>query len=301
MLNLLHTRTFLAVVDAGGFRAASRVLDIAPSTIMDHVGQLEAELGASLIVRRRGSARPTPQGAAFLPLARALVSTAERAHAVITGGPLRLAASSNIGTYMLQAPLADFRQRYGSDVDLWIGSNPAAFERLSQGAADLAIVECWQPSDEFEEHRWLDEKLVVIVDPAHPWAARENLEAEELIGERLLGGERGTGTGTLLRLRLGPVASRLTTVDGFGNTEAVKRAVRAGLGISLVMQASVTDEVAAGTLVALPLKDKELVKETKIVLRRDMPQGSAARRFLGHALMRGGKSEILSGAASAPC
>ncbi len=280
MLNLLHTRTFLAVVDAGGFRAASRILDIAPSTILDHVGQLEAELGTSLIVRRRGSVQPTPQGSAFLPLARALVATAEQARAVVAGGPLRLAASSNIGTYMLQSPLADFRRSEGTDVDIWIGSNPAVFDRLNQGAADLAIVECWQPSEDFEAHGWRREKLVVIVAPWHRFAARENVRAEELLGERLLGGERGTGTGTLLRQRLGSLVSRLTTVDGFGNTEAVKRAVRAGVGISLVMASSVMDEVAAGTLVALPLADAELVKETKILLRRDMPKGSAARRFL---------------------
>ena len=283
MLNLQHARTFLAVIDAGGFRAASRIVGIAPSTILDHVGQLEAELGAALIVRRRGSVQPTPEGAAFLPLAKALVSTAERAYAVVAGGPLRLAASSNIGTYLLQAPLSRFRSREGAEVDLWIGDNPSVFERLSQGAADLALVECWQPSPDFEAHDWVRERLVLIVAPSHPWASRESVSACELVGERMLGGERGTGTGTLLRRQLGVLVSQLTTIDGFGNTEAVKRAVRAGLGISLVMAASVTDEVAAGTLVALPLEDAELVKETKFLFRRDMPEGSAARRFLAHA------------------
>jgi len=284
MLNLLHTRTFLAVVDAGGFRAASRVLDIAPSTILDHVSQLEAELGAPLVMRRRGAVQATPQGAAFLPLARALVSTAERAHAVVAGAPLRLVASSNIGTYLLQTPLAAFRQSYGGDVDLWIGSNPLAFDRLAQGAADIAVLEYWQPLEAFEAHDWRRERLTLIVSPAHRWAARDSVSIEELIGEKILGGERGTGTGTLLRQRLGPVAARLTTVDGFGNTEAVKRAVRAGLGVSLVMHASVTDEVASGTLVALPLQDVELIKETKIVLPRDLPPTAAARRFLTQAL-----------------
>ncbi|MEX1154924.1 LysR family transcriptional regulator [Parvibaculum sp.] len=284
MLNLLHTKTFLAVIDARGFRAAARVLGIAPSTVVDHVGQLEAELGAPLIARRRGAVRPTPQGAALLPLARALVSTAERARTAVMGAPLRLAASSNIGTYLLQAPLAAFRRRGGSNVDLWIGSNPAALDRLTQGAADIAVMECWQPADAFEAHDWRREKLVLIVAPSHRWADRESVRPDELIGEPLLGGERGTGTGTLLRRRLGAVAGQLSTIDGFGNTEAVKRAVREGLGVSLVMKASVIDEIASGALVALPLAGVELVKETKIVLPRDMPATAPARRFLAHAL-----------------
>lgn len=284
MLNLLHTKTFLAVIDARGFRAAARVLGVAPSTVVDHVSQLEAELGAVLLARRRGAVQPTLQGAALLPLARALVSTAERARAAVAGAPLRLAASSNIGTYLLQAPLAAFRRRGGTNVDLWIGSNPDALDRLTQGAADIAVMECWHPSDTFEAHDWRHEKLVLIVAPFHRWADRESVRPDELIGEPLLGGERGTGTGTLLRRRLGHIASQLTTVDGFGNTEAVKRAVREGLGVSLVMEASVADEVASGTLIALPLAGVELVKETKIVLPRDMPATAPARRFLAHAL-----------------
>ena len=284
MLNLQHAKTFLAVVDAGGFRAASRMIDMAPSTILDHVGQLEAELGVSLIVRRRGAAQPTPQGAVFVPLARALVSTAERARTIVAGGPLRLAASSNIGTYMLQRPLAEFRERSGSEVELWIGSNPAVFERLEHGTADVAVVEHWSAADEFEAWPWARERLVVIVSPSHRLAMQGRIKAEELIGEKLLGGERGTGTGTLLRERLGPLAGRLVTADGLGSTEAVKRAVRAGLGISIVMMSSVMDEIEAGTLVALEIEEKELVKQTQIVMRRDMPPTSAARRFLDHVM-----------------
>lgn len=284
MLNLQHAKTFLAVIDAGGFRAASRIVDMAPSTILDHVGQLEAELGVSLIVRRRGAAQPTPQGAIFVPLARALVSTAERARTIVAGGPLRLAASSNIGTYLLQRPLAGFRERNKSDVELWIGSNPAVFERLEQGTADVAVVEHWSAADDFEAWPWVRERLVVIVDPSHRLATRERVKAEELIDERLLGGERGTGTGTLLRERLGPVAAQLVTADGLGSTEAVKRAVRAGLGISIVMMSSVRDEIEAGTLVALEIEKTELVKQTQIVIRRDMPPSSAARRFLDHVM-----------------
>lgn len=284
MLNLLHTKTFLAVIDARGFRAAARVLGVAPSTVVDHVSQLETELGAALLARRRGAVQPTLQGAALVPLARALISTAERARAAVSGAPLRLAASSNIGTYLLQAPLAAFRRRGEMNVDLWIGSNPAVLDRLTQGAADIAVIEYWQPSDAFEALDWRHERLVLIVAPSHRWADRGSVRPDELIGEPLLGGERGTGTGTLLRRRLGHIATQLTTVDGFGNTEAVKRAVREGLGVSLVMEASVADEVASGTLVALPLAGVELVKETKIVLPRDMPATAPARRFLAHAL-----------------
>src|SRR5690606_11570028 len=127
--------------------------------------------------------------------------------------------------------------------ELWIGGNPIVAERLNTRRADVGLMEWWDDRPGFQALVWRREPLVVIVGPHHPWTSRRQIDADDLIGVRMLGGERGTGTGTLLRKALGSVADRIETVDGFGSTEAVKRAVRAGLGISLVLAAAVADEV----------------------------------------------------------
>lgn len=286
MLNLAHAQTFLAVLDAGGFRAAARRLDLSPSTVVDHVDQLEAALAARLLVRRRGAVRATPQGEAFRPFARALVDTARRARELVAGGPLRIAAASNVGVYLLQAELAAFQAVDSAPVELWIGDNRTVGDRLESGGADVALMEWWDGRPGFAARPWRRERLVVIVPPGHPWAGRQSVTAEDLAGETLLGGETGTGTGTLLRRHLGPLADRLSTVDGFGSTEAVKRAVRAGRGVSLVIASSVADEAAAGHLACLDLAGVALVKEIQLVAPEPLPPTAPARRFLDHALAR---------------
>jgi DNA-binding transcriptional LysR family regulator len=284
MLNLIHTKTFLAVLSERGFRAAARQLRLAPSTILDHINQLEAELAAPLIVRRRGVVEPTIQGAAFVPLARALVETAERSRALIASAPLRVAASSNIGTYLLQLALASFQAADPRPVELWIGANPEVAQRLQVGGADVALMEWWDDRPGFSAQTWRREPLVLIVAPGHPWAKRRTVAARDLIGQTLLGGEAGTGTSTLLRAKLGPLWSRLTAVGGFGSTEAVKRAVRAGRGISIVMAAAVADEVKAGQLFAIRLRHVDLAKETKVILPTGAPPTAPAARFAAHVL-----------------
>lgn len=284
MLNLTHVRSFLAVLDGGGFRAAARQLEVSPSTLVDHINQLEADLTAPLLVRKRGGFAPTSQGLAFLSLARALVATAERAREVVAGCPLRIAAASNVGIYLLQSILASFKQAEAYPTELWIGRNPDVAERIGGGRADVGLMEWWDDRRGFLARTWRREPLVVIVGPSHPWAARTSANAADLLGERMLGGEPGTGTGTLLRQILGASADRIETINGFGSTEAVKRAVRAGLGVSLVLASSVTDEVAAGHLVALPLADVDLVKEIKLIVPAPLPATSAAARFAAHAL-----------------
>lgn len=281
MLNLTHVRSFLAMVEARSLRAGARTLGLSPSTGLEHLRQLEAALGAALLVRQVGNTRLTAAGARFLPLAQAMVATALRAAEHIRLPHLIIAASSNIGTYLLPARMKSFEQKTGSAAHLWIGTNMQVAERLERGEADLAITECWEQRENFEAILWRIEPLKIIVASDHRWAGRGALEPEELTEEWMLGGEPGTGTGRLLREALGPVAGRLRTLNGFGSTEAVKRAVRAGQGISIVMASAIEDELLSGTLVALDVHGAPLEKRLMIVRPTSLPASAPASRLVG--------------------
>ena len=291
MLNLTHARTFLTVIAARGIRAAARQLDLAPSTIVDHIRQLEEVLAAPLVLRQRGGAMLTDQGARFLPLARSLVETAGRVRSLVHRPTLRVAASSNVGTYLLQPHLAAFQRSAGIPVEQWIGSNPDVIARLERGEADLAAMEWWDGRQGYTARTLIREPLIVIVGPDHRWARLSSLSVAELQSEPLLGGESGTGTGHLLRRRLGPLANSLLIVDGFGSTEAVKRAVRAGCGASIVMESAVADEVAARRIVALRIEGIELAKEIKLIVPETLPPTAPAMALFEASQGWGGASE----------
>lgn len=280
MINLVHVRTFLAVVDERGVRAAAKALELSPSTVAEHMNQLESDLGAPLVFRDGRSTRATRQGERFLPYARSLIGTALRARELIDRPVIRMSAASNVGTYLIQKPLAEFSRRTGVKVELWIGPNPDVAERLAKGEADLVAMEWWDRRRGYQAMSWRKEALVAIVSPGHRWAARKSVSIEDLLEEPVLGGEVGSGTGRLLRERLGPVADRLKTVSGYGSTEAVKRAVRAGHGTSIVLAAAVVDEVASGQLIALQIARTELHKEIWLVTPEHMPAGSPPSRLV---------------------
>ena len=282
MLSLVHARTFLAVIDARGFRPAARSLGLAASTVVEHVDQLEIELATPLLVRARGRVRPTEGGALLVPLARALVDTATRAHDVLRLAPLRVAASSNVGVYLLQPWLASFVATSGIAVEPWIGPNPEVAQRLQTGRADAAVMEWWDDRPGFDAIAWRREPMVVIVPPSHKWARRRVVKAEDLLGETMLGGESGSGTATVLRQALGALADRLSMRAGYGSTEAVKRAVRAGQGVSIVLAASVTDEVTNGSLSALQVNGARLAKQISVIVPKGLREASAALRFARH-------------------
>ena len=208
MLNLVHARTFLAVLSERGFRAAARDLKLSPSTVVEHIKQLEEDLAAPLLVRRRGIVEPTSQGAAFAPLARAMLDTAARSRTMLAQARLRIASSSNVGTYLLQSMLASFQATDPCSVDLWIGPNPDVAERLTNGTADVALMEWWSDRPGFCGYTWRKEPLVVIVAPDHPWAKRHAIEASELASQTFWEAKREREPITLLRKTLGTFGGR---------------------------------------------------------------------------------------------
>jgi DNA-binding transcriptional LysR family regulator len=218
----------------------------------------------------------------LLPSARSLIATAARAMEGIAGHPVMLGASSNAGIYMLQPYLkriSDREDGRGVRIDLVIDTNPAILGKLEAGEIDLAVTEWWDGRPGFVSRLWRRETLVVIVAPDHPWAARGEISVGELVATPLLGGERGTGTGTLLRRALGDdAAARLRVERNLGSTEAVKRAVRAGLGISLVAEASVIDELRSGHLRAVGVASVDLTKEFYVVTPLGLPAESRSAK-----------------------
>jgi DNA-binding transcriptional LysR family regulator len=121
--------------------------------------------------------------------------------------------------------------------------------------------------------------MVVIVPNDHPLAGAGTISTDELLRLNLIGGEPGSGTGTLLRRILGEHAAKLKVTHNLQSTEAVKSAVRAGLGCSIVLAGAVREEAAAGRFVVLTLNDAKLEKVLYIALQSGLPRASLPLRL----------------------
>lgn len=281
MLSLSQVMAFLGVVETGTFQGAASRLGLAPATISQNVKSLEEALGVALIVRSRVRCEPTLHGIAFLKHARPLLRIAERAELSVRERPFLVGASGNVGVYLLQPFIRKFVGSYAgkNPLDLTISTNPKLAESLVNGEIDIAVMEWWDNRPGFTSRTWRTETMVVITPPDHPWAKRKSISKDELFETPLIGGEEGTGTATLLRQVFGPKGGELQVSYKLGSTEAVKAAVKAGLGISLVMLSAVRDEIAAGSLRAMQISEIKLAKEIVVVVPDDTPPAAPSARF----------------------
>jgi DNA-binding transcriptional LysR family regulator len=126
---------------------------------------------------------------------------------------------------------------------------------------------------------WRTEPMSVIVPPGHSYGRRRSITVEEFTRLPLIGGESGSGTGRVLAAALGERARALKIAHALPTTEAVKSAVRAGLGASVVLDAAVASEVRAGLLVRVPVEGLVLEKVFHLAILEGLPPGSLAARF----------------------
>ncbi|AOY97668.1 transcriptional regulator (plasmid) [Cupriavidus sp. USMAA2-4] len=280
MISIERVQSFLAVVEAGGFREATKRIGISQSAITQHVKQLEEDLHAKLIERSNAGCSLTPEGRIFFPVAEDLVRLANKASTLFEREELGVGASSNTGIYLLQPYIKKYRESCRFPLNISIANNDAVARSLESFDIDVAVVETWDSRPGFTAKLWRTEELVLIVPNDHPWASLDFVRPEQLEDQVLIGGEAGSGTGRTLRRYLGGTADRIGVSLQLGSTAAVKQAVQAGLGISVVMKASVTNEAGLKLFSIVPFAGEPPRKELYIVYREGTEQRAPLSSFL---------------------
>ena len=291
MINRNHLALFRAVAEAGGFSRAAAVVHVSQPAISMQVAGLEASFGTPLFDRLARGVRLTDAGKTLLGYAQRIAileSEAERAMRELRGlerGRLALGASKTIGGYLLPAVLGEFRRRHpGVELQLTIANTETIQTRLIDGTLDLALTEGIPPLDDALSTRVFREDELVVIAPAdHPFARpapgkrmARPITARQLCAQPLILREPGSGTREVLLQALAdcgvePGEIALTLTD----TEAIKGAVLAGLGLAAVSRLCVTMELAGGVLAELPTRGLKLRRSLfEVTVRGRQPSPS---------------------------
>lgn len=204
-MNLEYIETFLVVARTGSFRSAAKQLNISQPSVSQHIKKLESIFGSELFVRCNSGNQLTPAAQTLLPYAESLIRIFGQAKTALLEEKLWIGASSNIGIYILKPYIRRFinQFQFPPKFDLTIDTNPAIAKKLETAEIDCAIMEWWDNRDGFTAWTWRHEEFVLIVPPEHPWKSLSVISKESLQSIEMLGGERGTGTGRLLKQHFG--------------------------------------------------------------------------------------------------
>ncbi|WP_078894477.1 LysR family transcriptional regulator [Streptomyces sp. CT34] len=288
-LNLHRLWIFMQVVEHQGFSAAAQRLYMSQPSVSNQVRRLEQSLRVTLIDRSGTRARPTVEGEVLAEYGKRVFLLAEEAVAAVqqVGGPvsgrLLVGGSTTVGTYLLPALLARYQQHHPAiDCDVFVGNHEAVRERLLGGCIGIAVVAGTPDSDRLVVESVLDEHPVLIAAPDHPLAGRGTVGPADLTAARarFLLREPGSRTRELQESVLADWGLADAPRADIWGPEAVKQCVAAGLGLALISEHAVVDEVRAGTLAVLPVSPAPQPRPISLVRRRDRVLSAAERAFL---------------------
>lgn len=257
MLKLENLKVFCLVVDEGSISQAARLSFLSQPAVTRQIHQLENFYNTLLFDREEGRLRVTEAGKLLYPFAKAIVNDFNHSKEVIQqsmgayNSNLIVGASLTIGEYLLPSLLGRFKKQQPEiKVTLTIKNTPRVLEDLSNDVIDLALVEGLVENTDFIVDKFADDELILVCPPDHPWRDRKEIQIEELGNERMIWRESISGTRLIVEnmLREHGVLEKIENYMEIGSTQAIKSAVEAGLGISILPRLSLARELEQGFL-----------------------------------------------------
>ena len=286
-MNLEQLRTFREVAVRGGFGRAAQSLFLTQSAVSMQIASLERELGVRLFERLGRHIALTHAGEVLLRYAThimTLVDESVRAMEDIRGagsGSLGVGASATVGNYVVPPIIARFRaQRPGVQFSLEIAPTPEIAWRLVSGDLDVGLVEEQCAAPELVQRPFLTDELVLILPTGHRWANRDAVEPQDLATEPFVSHQPGSIVRQIIERQLGERGVELRPVLEVASPEAIKCAIRAGLGISIVSAHAVRLELSMGCLRTVPLRGVRLESQFYVVMHHGKHISPGLRAFL---------------------
>ncbi|WP_284638912.1 selenium metabolism-associated LysR family transcriptional regulator [Paenibacillus silviterrae] len=257
-LNFHQLHIFYTVAEKGSFSHAAQALHMTQPAVTMQVQSLEEYFGTKLFLRSTKKIELTEAGRTLLPYAKRSIDLMKETDVSMSKfthmleGRLHLGASLTVGEYILPRLLGPFSQEYPNiSVSMKVINTKQILEEMLNHQLTFGLVEAEVHHPDVHTEALLSDELKLIVPAGHPLAEWEEVPVEEMLKYPFVLREQGSGTRRVMEeelSRVGCDAGALKIVMELGSTGAVKSAVEAGLGISILSQSSVKHESALGVL-----------------------------------------------------
>ncbi len=278
-ITLRQLEIFEGVATSEHVTKTSERLLISQSAVSMAIAELENITGGPLFERRGKRLVLNDRGRLLLPEAREIlgrVRTIERVMNEATkepAGVLRVGASTTIGNYILPSLAGEFARLYPrARAQLIVGNTQQMETAVENGELDLGLIEGPCHLASLTSTFWREDELFVIAGHNHPWSRERKASVEMLATAPWIIREKGSGTREVFESAMASQGIGITVSLELGHTEAIKKAVEAGLGVGCLSRMAVQRELDNGWLINIdtPLD----LRRNLIILTRSYGYGS---------------------------
>ena len=270
--------TLIAVAECQNFTKAAQALSLTQPAVSHQMMQLEGELHAPLFIRGKGRLMLTPQGEIAVKYARRLKALygkmqTELAHAETNLTRLRVGITHTSESNVTMEALARCSSQNNKfSITIITDTIKNLYDMLGNYEIDIAIVEGPHNAPEYHSLMLDTDYLVCVMAPDSPRAGHAMVTLAELKNERMILRLPASATRVLFESTLNSIND---SIDNFNialevdNIATIKDLIRKGLGVSILPRSACMDELSKGKIVALPIENLSMVRETRVVYNSD--------------------------------
>ena len=285
-LNINHLRILRSVAEAGSISGGAERLMISQPAVSKQLAALESAVNLGLVERLPRGVRLTHAGAVLADYARRIAAVEEQAKQAVmelqggSRGSLRVGASTTISVYLLPEAVVTFRRKHaGVQVHLTVGPSAQIAKLIPEGELDVGFTEAAPTDPSLDSEVFREDELVAIAAPSHPTARKRTMTVDQLCAEPFVVRDTGSDTKSYVERALTEGGISVNPVLSVGSTEAVKRAVAAGLGVAIVSKLAIELEVEAKRLKVLRVNGLKIRRPLYRVKRKSSPDIPAVKEF----------------------
>lgn len=284
-MTLRHYKIFVTVCDTMNMTSAAELLFMSQSAVSQAIAELENHYGVRLFERLSRKLYLTQAGQKLLGYARHMIRMNTEVEndmkALHQNGTVRIGASVTVGACVLPGLVADYKKTNPQTDVKVIEDNTARIEdMILQDKIDLGLVEGETASPDVLNRPFMDDELVLICSAGHRFAACSSVAPKELEQEDFIVRETGSGTRKTFEDRMAEHDLTWRAAWTCNNTDTIKNAVSAGLGISVISKRAVVNEVRTGLLCEKRVKGIEFKRQFKVIYHKNKYITEPMKQFM---------------------
>jgi DNA-binding transcriptional LysR family regulator len=291
-MDIHQLKVFVSVFKNKSFSRASEEIHLTQPTISNHIKALEAEFDCKLFDRLGRTIIPTKEAEVLYSHSIELIEKADALRETIgqfkkdISGKIVIGASTIPGVYLMPRILTAFQRKYPSlSFQILISDSTGITDSVAKHELLLGIVGAKLGNEQINYLPFVEDELIAVSSPE---LVKNNLMTiKELITLPMVLREEGSGTRKVAEKFLeskGVPLDNIKIAGIFGSTDAVKQAVKAGLGVSILSKFSVADELEHKILKEIKLSDIQMKRRFYIVTHKKRTLPRAYDTFLKYIM-----------------
>ncbi|MDE4542774.1 selenium metabolism-associated LysR family transcriptional regulator [Thermoanaerobacterium sp. R66] len=286
-MNFRELNIFLSVCEYGSMSEAAKHLYMTQPAISQAISELEEEYNVKLFDRIGKKLVLTHAGEILRDYGKKinlLLMETENTLQNISdtkAGKLKLGASRTVGTYLLPKIIGKFLKLYANvELPFCISNTTEIVNMILNSEIDLGIVEGPIHSDSIEKKHLLDDELYLICSKEHQWAKKNIIQMDDLSKADFIMREVGSGTREIFENTMKSHNIEYDIKLELNSIEAIKKAVEANLGVSVISKLALNEELKSSKLIKIEIEGIKFTRKFNIIYHKDKYLSDLHKKFI---------------------